>query len=63
MTGKENLIKANLKVFPFEISDYFPTEDEDDNKWKTQIYLKNGQSYMIELTVEKFEEKLNSHQK
>lgn len=61
LTGKEDLIDATLKVLPFEISEYYPSDDEGVPK--TQTYLKNGQSYLIELTVPEFENVLNNHQK
>lgn len=61
LTGKENLVEAELKILPFEISEYYPSMDED--VMKTQVFLKNGNSYLVELSIEEFESKVNSHQK
>ena len=60
LTGKEELIDAPLKMLPFELSEYYPSDDE--GVWKTQIFLKNGQSYIIELNVSEFEKAINNHQ-
>jgi len=53
-----------MKINPFEISDYKPTFDKDnDNVECTYCSLKNGNGMYVYLSITEFEKLLNDHQK
>ena len=61
LTGNDGAYEAMTFVLPMEICEYHETEYE--GKPGTQIYLKNGRGYMVNITVEALEKILNDHQK
>lgn len=53
-----------MKINPFEISDYKPTLDKDNENIEcTYLSLKNGIGMFVYLTTGEFETLLNEHQK
>lgn len=46
-----------------EISEYYASFDDDEEIDGTQIYMKNGESLWVSLTIQEFEKLLNEHQK
>jgi len=62
LTGKCTYEDAWMKIIPEEISQYKPSEDEDnDNLECVSIRMKNGDSFYAYMSVEKFERTLNNH--
>ena len=61
LTGDDGAYEAITYVLPMEICEYHETEHE--GKPGTQIYLKNGRGWMINILVKEFEKILNDHQK
>ena len=50
-----------MKINPFEISEYKPTEDkENDNCECTYVVMKNGTGVYVYLTIPEFESLLNN---
>jgi hypothetical protein len=63
LTGVKDLVKTNIRILPMEISEYYPSFDDDEETEGTQIYMKNGESLWIALPIREFEKLLNEHQK
>jgi len=62
LTGKRELESSWIKFLPFELSDYGPTADDDDDVMdKTGIHLKSGHYFTAFIKVEEFEKLLNDH--
>lgn len=61
LTGKENLYDSWIKINPHQIESYRPTNPEgEDDKDTTMVYMKSGDSSMINMPVDEFEELLNN---
>lgn len=60
MTGKKVFEDRIQKVYPFEIASYYTTRDEDTDLECINLNMKSGDSVFVYLTMEEFEEKLNS---
>lgn len=64
LTGKAEYFDSFMKIAPFEISHYKPSNDEDNNDVEcVSVSMKNGQNFFIYLTLHQFEELLNNHHK
>lgn len=52
-----------IKVLPFEICEYKPMVDEDNNDQEcVSVRLKNNDTFYVYLSMEEFEKALNEHQ-
>lgn len=61
LTGNDGAYETITKILPMEIYEYHETSL--DGKEGTQIYLKNGRGFMINISVVQLEKLLNEHQK
>jgi hypothetical protein len=61
LMGKEEYFPNHEMILPDEICSYFPSRDTDEDKEVTQVYMKSGHSFLIYLSIEKFEKLLNEH--
>lgn len=55
LTGKEELVDSWIKINPFDISTYRPSEEG-----QTLIEFRNGTETLVYLSTEQFESKLNN---
>lgn len=61
LTGKENIYDSWIKINPHQIESYRPTSPEgEDDKETTSLFMKSGDSTMIQMPVNEFEELLNN---
>lgn len=64
LVGKPDYEDSVIKISPFEISDYKPTNDADNQDAEcVYLVLKNGRGFFVYLPMDKFEKILNDHQK
>lgn len=62
LTGQAEYFDSFMKVLPFEISNYKPMIDDDNNDVEcVSVQLKNGERFYAYLTFYQFEELLNKH--
>ena len=60
--GKAEYEDSWMKINPFEISHYKPTEDkENDNQICTYVMMKQGDGFFVYLSPDEFEKLLNSN--
>lgn len=53
---------TEMRINPFEVSHYRSSEDDkEDILNKTLVHMKNGDSFHVSITIEKFEKLLNEH--
>lgn len=50
------------QVLPMDICEYYPSTDDKDEE-VVQLYMKNGRSFFVYLTIQQFEKLLNDHGK
>lgn len=60
LTGKEEYFDGLSKISPFEISEYY--KSWSDGIEVTQIYMKNGRSFLGNIPFDEFEKLLNTWQ-
>lgn len=65
LSGKEECYDSVLRVNPLEIQSYRPSFDEDDQERKEIVFitLKGGDGYLIYLSMEEFEKRVNNFYK
>lgn len=64
IVGKPDYEDSTIKILPFEISDYKPTSDADNQDSEcVYLVLKNGRGFFVYLGIIEFEKLLNDHQK
>ena len=61
LTGKKQMEDNYAKILPSDISEYFPSSNDEDGPC-VQCYTKSGRAFCVELTVKDFEKLLNDHQ-
>lgn len=60
LTGKEDCWDALASIDPLAVIEYYVSLDSDyPDQECVQIYLTNGRSFLIYLSLDKFEEMLN----
>jgi uncharacterized protein (DUF2344 family) len=59
LTNKEQYEETEARINPFDITDYYTSEI--DGSGVTQICLRNMQRYLINLSIEDFENLLNQY--
>ena len=60
LTGVEDSQDCEVRVNPFEICEYHQTSDESGVPG-ILVYLKCGETFMVYLSLEDFEKRLNQH--
>ncbi len=64
LTGKPDYEDSVMKINPFEISHYKPSNDTDnDDKGCVYVTMKQGDGFFVYLTMAEFEKLLNNSQK
>lgn len=63
LTGADEAEDSWMKINPMDISNYRPSYDSADLEQKeiTSVTLKTGDTTLVYLTIEEFEELLNNH--
>lgn len=63
LTGKPDYVDNYMKLLPFEICEYKPMIDEDNEDVEcVSVKMKNGDSFYVYMTIKEFEKALNEHQ-
>lgn len=61
LTGEELTKNTNIYINPFEIISYRPSDENDGNC--VFVTLKNGDTLLIYMSMNRFEQTLNEHMK
>lgn len=62
LTGKAEYFDNTLYLLPEEISNFKAVRDDDcDVEECVSVFLKNGESFHVYLTLEEFKNQLNAH--